>query len=279
MSSNDESVSQVSSSGDENVNLLFDEKPTNKKKKQQTTTTTTEELDLVDLNPENSQETEEGALKQEGEEDFDPNDYGGFPMEAWNKYIGAIQDKKQQRQSSLATLTNYTVRINVSPNAPYPDFKYASLKYSPITKKAWEQRRNELAEVTDLENELNVQNTRIAEMQESLRLRIFSRNKPRGMVTNREDPVRAQLEEIQNNMKFYQDVSVNINSRLSEKRQVTDFNAFKAYFHKEKDVYDQIMNEDLDDVLRACDWKQIHGSANLRLSKPSSSPNPSQGIS
>lgn len=238
-----------------------------------------QELDLVDLNPEEEQKTEEGSLKQEGEEDFDPNEYGGFPMEAWNRYLGAINDKRQSRSAALAKLNSYTVRMNVSHDAFNPDFKYASLKYSPITKKAWELRRKELAEVEDLEREMNMQNTRIAEMQESLRLRIFARNKPRGMITNREDPTKAQLDEIQSNMKFYQEISLNISTRLAEKRQVTDLNAFKAYFHKEKDTYDQIMNEDLDDILRACDWKQIHGSANLRLSKPSSTPVASQGIS
>lgn len=238
-----------------------------------------QELDLVDMNPEQEQTTEGGSLKQEGEEDFDPNEYGGFPMEAWNRYLGAINDKRQQRSAALAKISVYTVRMNVSRNVLNPDFKHVSLKYSPITKSAWEQRRRELAEVEDLEREMNMQNTRIAEMQESLRLRIFSRNKPRGMVTDREDPINAQLEEIQNNMKFYQEISLNVSTRLAEKRQITDLNAFKAYFHKDKDTYDQIMNEDLDDILRACDWKQIYGSANLRLSKPSSTQVASQGIS
>lgn len=247
-----------------------------------------QELDLVDLNPEDKDEslqqqqqqtTDEGALKQKGEEDFDPNEYGGFPMEAWNRYLGAINDKKQSRAAALAKLNSYTVRINTSTNAMHPEFKYVTMKYSPITKKAWEGRRKELAEVEDLERELNMQNTRIAEMQEALRLRIFSRNKPRGMITNREDPTAAQLEEIQNNMKFYQEVSMNISTRLAEKRQQTDQTAFEIYFHKGKDIYDQIMNEDVDDILRACDWKQIHGAANLRLSKPLSTVAPSQGIS
>lgn len=260
----------------EQVNLVFEDKTKKSNKKKELD----QELDLVDLNPEQEETTEDGALKQEGEEAFDPNEYAGFPMEAWNRYLGAVNDKRQSRSAALAKLSTYTVRINVAPaSSAYPEFKYNSLKYSPITKNAWEKRRKELAEVEDLERELNMQNTRIAEMQESLRLRIFARNKPRGMVTNREDPAKAQLEEIQNNMKFYQEISMNISSRLAQKRQESDLNAFQVYFHKGEDVYQQIMNEDLDDILRACDWKQIHGSANLRLSKPSSSPAPSQGIS
>lgn len=200
-------------------------------------------------------------------------------MEAWQRYFGAINDKRQSRSASLAKLNSYTVRINVAKeDNPYPEFKYNKLDYSPITKRVWEQRRKELAEIEDMEREQQSQVTRLAEMQESLRLRIFSRNKPRGMITNREDPTKAQLEEIQSNMKFYQDISTDLSKRLAEKRQSSDLAAFQMYFHKGKEVYDQIMNEDLDDILRACDWKQIHGSANLRLSKQSSSPGPSQGF-
>jgi len=239
-----------------------------------------QELDLVELNPEDEQLTESGALKQPEEEEFDPDEYGGFPLEAWQRYFGAINDKRQSRSASLAKLTSYTVRINVAKeDNPFPDFKYTKLDYSPITKKVWEQRRNELASIEDMEREQQSQATRLAEMQESLRLRIFSRNKPRGMITNREDPTKAQLDEIQSNMKFYQDISTDLSRRLAEKRQSSDLAAFTMYFHKPKEVYEQVMNEDLDDILRACDWKQIHGSANLRLSKPSSSPGPSQGIS
>jgi hypothetical protein len=246
-----------------------------------------EELDLVDLNPEEQEEqqskdkvTDSGALVQPEEEEFDPNEYGGFPMEAWNKYLGAINDKRQARTASLAKLTAYTVRMDMSkPDAVYPDFKYVKLSYSPITKSAWERRRRELAEIEDMEREQQMSATRLAEMQESLRLRIFARGKPRGMITNREDPSKAQLEEIQNNMKFYQDISTDISRRVAEKKQISDLNAFQIYFHKTKDDYDRVMNEDVDDILRACDWKQTYGSANLRLSKPSSSQVVSQGIS
>lgn len=238
-----------------------------------------QELDLVELNPEDEQLTESGALKQPEEEEFNPDEYGGFPLEAWQRYFGAINDKRQSRSASLAKLTSYTVRINIAKaDNPYPEFKYSKIDYSAITKKVWEQRRMELAEVEDLEREAQMQVTRLAEMQESLRLRIFSRNKPRGMVTNREDPSKAQLDEIQNNMKFYQDISIDISKRVAEKKQSSDLAAFQMYFHKSKEVYDQVMNEDLDDLLRACDWKQIYGSANLRLSKQSSSPGPSQGF-
>jgi len=239
-----------------------------------------QELDLVDLNPEDEQTTESGALKQPEEEEFDPSEYGGFPMEAWNRYFGAINDKRQSRSASLAKLSIYTVRVNMAKeDSIYPEFKYATLKYSPITKKVWEQRRKELAEIEDMEREQQTTATRLAEMQESLRLRIFARNKPRAMITNREDPTKAQLEEIQSNMKFYQDISIDISQRLAAKRQSSDLQAFQMYFHKDRTTYDQIMNEDLDDILRACDWKQIHGSANLRLSKPSPSLVASPGTS
>ena len=239
-----------------------------------------QEADLVDLNPEETELTDTGSLKQPTEEEFDPAEYGGFPMEAWNQYFGAVNDKRQSRSASLAKLSSYTVRINTAkPDHPYPNFKYTKLSYSPITKKVWEQRRKELAEIEDLEREQQTTQTRLAEMQESLRLRIFARSKPRGMITNRDDPNKAQLEEIQNNMKVYQDISTDLSGRLAEKRQSSDLAAFMMYFHKDKDVYDQIMNEDLDDILRACDWKQMYGSANLRLSKPSSTPIVSQGIS
>lgn len=260
------------------IPIAFEDKSTTKKANKKEPPQ--QELDLIELNPEDEQLTESGALKQPEEEEFNPDEYGGFPLEAWQRYFGAINDKRQSRSASLAKLTSYTVRINVAKDdAPYPDFKYSKLDYSAITKKVWEQRRNELAAIEDMEREQQMQATRLAEMQESLRLRIFSRNKPRGMITNREDPTKAQLEEIQSNMKFYQDISIDLSRRLAEKRQSSDLAAFQMYFHKGKEVYDQIMNEDLDDILRACDWKQMYGSANLQLSKPLPSQGVSQGIS
>lgn len=223
--------------------------------------------------------TDDGALIQEGEEDFNPADYGGFPIESWQRYFGAINDKRQSRAADLATYVKYKVRYNVAPETvPYPDFKLMELTYYPITKKVWEKRRKELAEIEDLERETQIQATKLAETQESLRLRIFNRNKPRGMVTNRDDPNQAMLEEIQTNMKFFQEFEAGIGKRLAEKRQASDSAAFSMYFHKPQETYDQVRNEDIDDILRACDWKQLHGPANLRLLKASSIPGASQGI-
>ena len=238
-----------------------------------------EKDELLELNEGAESINDEGALIQDGEQSFDPSEYGGFPMEAWNRYFGAINDRRQSRAASLATYLKYKVRYNVAPDTvAYPDFKLTELTYYPITKRAWEKRRKDLAEIQDLESEAQIQATKLAEAQESLRLRIFARNKPRGMVTNRDDPNKAALEEIQNNMKFFQEFEMGIQKRLAEKRQESDSEAFSIYFHKDKKTYDQVMNEDLDDILRACDWKQIHGSANLRLSKPSSLQAPSQGV-
>ncbi len=238
------------------------------------------EDDLMSLNEnaETIDTNQDGGLIQEGEADFDPSDYGGFPIEAWQRYLGAINDKKQSRVASLATYLKYKVRYNATPNAPYPEFKIMELTYYPITKKIWERRRNELSEIEDLERETQIQITKLAETQESLRLRIFNRNKPRGMITNRNDPNKATLEEIQTNMKFFQEFELDIGRKLAQKRQASDIEAFGMYFHRPKEIYEQILNEDLDDILRACDWKQIHGSANLRLSKPSSLQVPSQGV-
>ena len=251
----------------------------------------TEQEDLINLNLDEEQQqttkpaavtktTETGAILQEGEEDFNPNDYGGYPMEAWNKYVGAINDKQQARTANLARYQTYTVRINVAKESdPYPVFEPTIIQYYAITKKAWEKRRLENSEVEDLQRQLQVLTQHLAEQQESLRLRIFARNKPRGIVTNREDPSKAQLEEIQENMKFYEGFSTDIGTRLSKKKQESDLYAFQMYFHKDKDFYDEIMNEDIDDLLRACDHKQIYGSANLRLSKSGSSLVASPGTS
>lgn len=262
-----------------NLPIVDDTKESKEQKKKQSTDDS-QQIDLLDINPEQISETDDGALKQENEDEFNPGDYAGFPMEAWNRYFGSINDKRQSRSADLAKRSAYTVRYNAAPpGSDYPNFKYTSLTYSFITKKAWEQRRRELAEIEDLERELQIQNTRLAETQESLRLRLFARNKPRGIITNRDDPNTAQLEEIQSNMKFLADFGSDIGKRIAEKKQASDLSAFMMYFHKGRDVYDQIMNEDLDDILRACDWKQIYGSSNLRVSTRSPTPGGSPGTS
>jgi hypothetical protein len=237
-----------------------------------------EKDELLDLNADSETINDDGSLVQENEEKFDPGDYGGFPIEQWQRYFGAVNDKRQSRAASLANFRSFKVRFNsAGPGAQYPEFKVLELTYYPITKKAWETRRRDLAEIEDLEREAQVQATRLAETQESLRLRIFNRNKPRGMVTDRNNPEKAVLEEIQNNMKFFEQLEIGLSKRLAEKRQSSDSEAFSMYFHRDKGTYEQVLNEDIDDILRACDWKQIHGSGNLRLSKALSTPSPSAG--
>lgn len=230
--------------------------------------------DLLNLNESDtsssSQATDE-LLHQVEEHKFDINDYSGFPIEQWVKYQGTINDTKQRRRVSIAGLDKYKLRYNSSQDDDIPEWQVQELQYYPITVKAWQKRQSDLADVEDKNREIGALDLQLSEIQNSIRIRTLNMGKPEN---NTPRSLNTQsLEELQKNVTYLQNLGKNMKQEFQKLKNNADRYAFKIYFHRE-DIFDKVRADDLEDILGACDWKQLQGPSNLLPSK--NLPMPSQ---
>lgn len=238
--------------------------PSNKKEKP--ITTTKQEDDLLNLNESKEDSTiTDDILKQVEDHKFDINDYSGFPIEQWVKYQGTINDTKQRRRVAIAGLDKYKMRYNASEDDDIPDWKVIELQYYPVTVKAWQKRQSDLADVEDKNREIGALDLQLSEIQNSIRVRALNSGKKDNSVGSK--PMNSQsLEELQKNVTYLQTLGKDMKQTFQKLKNSADRYAFKIYFHKE-DLFDKVRADDLEDILGACDWKQIQGPSNLLPSK------------
>ena len=220
--------------------------------------------DLLNLNEpsEQSGPNNEGLLEQEGETKFDINSFQGFQMEQWVKYQGSINDTKQRRRVAISNLEKYRCRYNKSNDDDIPQWEILELQYHPVTVKAWQKRQSDTAEIEDKQREIGAIDLQLSEIQNSIRIRTLSANKP-GTQTNTDQT----LEDLQKTVVYIQNMEKNLKKSFQEKKNAADRYAFKIYFHQPAEMFDKIRADDLDDIIGACDWKQTQGPANLLPSK------------
>jgi len=227
--------------------------------------------DLLNLNETDSLVKDE--LVQEGEDkQFDINDYSGFPIEQWVKYQGTINDTKQRRRVSIAGLDKYKLRFNASNDDDIPEWQVQELQYYPITVRAWQKRQSDLADVEDKNREIGALDLQLSEIQNSIRIRTLNMGKPEDKLANKSLNTQS-LEELQKNVTYLQNLGKNMKQDFQMLKNNADRYAFKIYFHRE-DIFDKVRADDLEDILGACDWKQMQGPSNLLPSK--NLPMPSQ---
>ena len=211
-------------------------------------------------------------LVQQGEDrQFDINDYSGFPIEQWVKYQGTINDTKQRRRVSIAGLDKYKLRFNASNDDDIPEWQVQELQYYPITVKAWQKRQSDLADVEDKNREIGALDLQLSEIQNSIRIRTLNMGKPENNIASK--PLNTQsLEELQKNVTYLQNLGKNMKQEFQKLKNEADRYAFKIYFHRD-DLFDKTRADDLEDILGACDWKQLQGPSNLLPSKNLPMPN------
>jgi hypothetical protein len=228
--------------------------------------------DLLQLNE--SIETEHAnndeIIKQVEEQKFDINNFSGFPIEQWVKYQGTINDTKQRRRVAIAGLDKYKLRYNASDDDDIPEWQVQELQYYPITVRAWQKRQSDMADVEDKNREIGALDLQLSEIQNSIRIRTLNMGKPEN---NTPKTLNTQsLEELQKNVTYLQNLGKNMKQEFQKLKNDADRYAFKIYFHKE-DIFDKVRSDDLEDILGACDWKQLQGPANLLPSKNLPMPN------
>lgn len=197
--------------------------------------------------------------------DFDIKEYQGFPMDDWIRYQGSINDNKQKRRVSIANLEKFTMRFNKSGDDDMPEWDVITLQYYPITVKAWQKRQSDIALVEDKQREVGAIELQLSEMQSSMRERYMMRT---GGNSRSSDISKLNLEDLQKNVNILTNLQKNMKQEFQRVKNEADRYAFKIYFHKPEE-FDKIRADDLDDVIGACDWKQVNGPANLKPSKSS----------
>lgn len=225
--------------------------------------------DILELNESNhtntNTESTPDLLQPLEEKEFDINEYSGFPIEQWVKYQGSINDTKQRRRVAIAGLDRYKLRYNASDDDDLPEWRVQELQYYPVTVKAWQKRQSDLADVEDKNREIGALDLQLSEIQNSIRVRTLNMGKPENNNVNK--PLNSQsLEELQKNVTYLQNLGKNLKQSFQRLKNDADRYAFKIYFHQ-TDLFDKVRADDLDDILGACDWKQMQGPSNLLPSK------------
>ena len=226
--------------------------------------------DLINLNETTTESDKTTQLEDPQQlelkdKEFNIDEYSGFPMDKWVRYQGTINDNRQKRRVSIAGLNKFTMRYNKSDDDDLPEWDTMTLEYHPITVKAWQKRQADNALVEDKQREIGTIELQLSEMQSSIRERALNASK--GLSYSKSLSSQS-LEDLQKNISTLQNLQKNLKQAFQETKNAAERYAFKIYFHNQ-DVFNKVRADDLDDIIGACDWKQVNGPANLKPSKNS----------
>lgn len=248
---------------------------TNDKKKKEAASQPGDDLVLLNESETLTVDTvpQEDADTPKQDYEFNIKDFPGFPMDDWIRYQGSINDNRQKRRVSIASHDKFTMRYNRSGDDDIPEWDILTLQYYPITVKAWQKRQSDVALLEDKQRELGALDLQLSEIQSSIRERIMS-NKTISSSKhyNNNNNINLNLEDLQKNVNLLSNLQKNMKQELQTIKNDADRYAFKIYFHR-PDEFEKIRADDLDDIIGACDWKQVNGPANLRPSKSSATGN------
>lgn len=226
-----------------------------------------QEDDLLNLNETDAAETkpiaDNGKTEPSQEEvRFNISDYQGFPIEQWVRYQGTLNDNRQRRRVAMAGNDKFKLRFNASGDDDIPEWKIMELQYYPLTVKAWQKRQSELADIEDKNREIGALDLQLSEIQNAIRIRALNAQKADESFNNKKT-----LEEIQKNELSLQSLNKNMKRDFQSLKNTADRYAFKIYFHKDPELFDKLRADDLEDIIGACDWRQMQGPSNLQPSK------------
>lgn len=190
-------------------------------------------------------------------DEFDPGTFAGFPMDAWQRYYGEINDNRITRRAALAPLEAYQVRYNKSGNIYLPEWQEIELRYYAPTTGAWNRRADALAELDDIDRNIQIVTTKLGEMQNLIAVRRSQ------SVTGTGRFGQGESSDLQRNVNFLESIPDNLSRTRRQKEEESDRRALQMYFHiPDHDldrIYENMDSEDRQDVLGACDFKQQQG--------------------
>lgn len=202
--------------------------------------------------------------QQESAKNFDPSAFKGYDLDRWTNVFGTIADQNTQIQVALSTLDTYKIPWNKSNDYIYPEWQILELRYYSVTQGALDRRQSLNARVEDLNRTGQVINLRIQEMQQEIQERKARQMRGGGsndLAIQRSNKVtldNARVEDLQRNIKALEEIPNDISSDIQRSKTDANWLGFQMYFHiKDKDVFDNVRADHLDNILKACDLKQL----------------------
>ena len=121
-----------------------------------------------------------------------------------------------------------------------------------------------MAKVEDLGRLAQTTQLKIQTMQVEIRERQnrqYSAKQSNDISYSRTDKVtlnNIRVEELQKDIRALDEIPLNINSDLQAKKEEANWLGMQMYFHiKDREVFDNVRADHLDNILKACDLKQL----------------------
>lgn len=211
---------------------------------------------------------------------YDPAKYPGY--DGLVRYFSDNGSNKAQVHVWLSHLDNFKVPYNISGDWKIGKFQLMDLRYHPITTKANDQRQLLLAEVDDLTRQQQVHSIKLREMDQAIQQRAADRfisSQAMHETKSYKSLDHMTVQEIQSEIDSLQAIDLNISKKIQEKRIEADVLGFQIYFHMtDREVYDNCRNDQLTDILKGCDQKQLKSIATNSKNSLSSLTQGRQGV-
>lgn len=212
---------------------------------------------------------------------YDPTKYEGY--DGLVRYYSDNGSNKAQIHVWLSHLDNYKVPYNISGDWKFAKFQLMDVKYNPVTTKAYDERQLLLAEIDDLTRQQQVQNLKLQEFQLALQRRAADRFRSSEAMHETKSYKKLEqmtVQEIQGEIDDIQQIDINISKKIQEKRIDANVLGFQIYFHiEDRETYNNCRNDQLDDILKGCDQKQVKSFAPNSKNSSNSLTQARQGVS
>lgn len=192
--------------------------------------------------------------------DLNVDDYKDvLQFQTFQQLINAtVNDERQKKIVKLATLDKYKIFVNLSDDKYNPDWAIIELEYFPVTVGAWNERRGITAKIEDM--------GRVA-MEEVVQLMEYDLLiRQRRQIMNQQNTRMDALSLNESTVRSYgsqRKVTPDLQEKIQDKTEEATKIALEIYFHLPPQIYDKLHQEQLRDIVEACDLKQTHGVPNL----------------
>jgi hypothetical protein len=208
---------------------------------------------------------------------FDISQFHGMDMERLNAYFGSVGDANNQIQIALSQLDKFVIPYNKSGDTIFADWTRYELKYHSVTMGAHNRRQELNAAVEDLGRQIQTVALKIQTMQQEVRDRqmrmMRGDNTKADLALSRENKTtldNIRVEELQRTVKTLDEIPNNLNTDMARMKQDANWLGMQMYFHiKDREVFDNVRADHLDNILKACDLKQLGLPKSQELSKSS----------